>query len=331
MAVRHIDGPVPRHHDGVGLGEGVAAGHGDAGLAEGAQDMAPPIELEHLRTLARTGLVVGDPDVVPGVHIEAVREDKEATPERFQEIPARVELQDRIEGTVGATVDAAAIGDPDVAAAVDRHAAGGAHGPPRRQLQEAGVGRVGIGPGIGIGLGRVSARRFCAGRGRRQGDLAKGVDTDVGEALGAAGQLGRTGGKAVEFQHIGQNVGIGFAGQAFGRVHRHGVAHAIEQVAHREAVPTGEEGRPGERFGLADPAELSAVAALAVARIGVRAPGGLGLGIDPAPDRASAGLTEDQRRYGHDTSQGERKAANEPGARAAHCAVGRVKAIYSPL
>ncbi len=68
-----------------------------------------------------------------------------------------------------------------------------------------------------------------------------------------------------------------------------------------------------------------------MARIGARAPRGLGFGIDPAPDGAPAGLPEHKGWRGHHDGQGERETADETGARAGHCVAGSVNAMYSPL
>jgi hypothetical protein len=152
---------------------------------------------------------------------------------------------------------------------------------------------------------------------------------DVGEHFGPSRQFARARRKAVELQHICEDVGIGAAGQRFGRVQRHGRAHTFEQVADAEAVPVGEERRPRQRFGLALATQLRTVAGLAVRLVGGRAPFGLGVGVDAAPDGAAALAShQDERGEG-----GRRQKARRRGqvGTPVHSADGKVKAMYSPL
>src|SRR5439155_11907030 len=77
-----------------GLIEGVAAGAGDAGLAERHQDGALLVELEDLVALAIFAARVGEPQVALAIDRRAVREDEHPRPPRLQQLSVRVVLQD---------------------------------------------------------------------------------------------------------------------------------------------------------------------------------------------------------------------------------------------
>ena len=60
---------------------------------------------------------VDDPDVAVGVELDSVRKDELPGAEAANQLAGRIELQDRIDGGLGAGIDAASLEHPDVALA----------------------------------------------------------------------------------------------------------------------------------------------------------------------------------------------------------------------
>ena len=145
---------------------GVGARHAE--LAQGHQQLAVQVVFaHHIARLAAFGQAVGNPDIVLGVDIDAVRIDDGAVTEAFHQLSVRSEFQDRVfvgmrhAAIIGAF---ATVEDPDAfAVAVDVDARDAAPFAPRRQLRPAHDFLV-----TKIGKG-VVIRVRCRHGGRRRG------------------------------------------------------------------------------------------------------------------------------------------------------------------
>src|SRR6059058_3559618 len=84
----------------------------------------------------------------------------------------------------------------------------------------------------------ISARALTSG----------GVDADLLQSLGLAGELRLAGREPVDAEHVGENIDVFLPAQPSRLVRRHGPADSLEQVAGCQSVPIGEKPGAGERW-----------------------------------------------------------------------------------
>src|SRR6267378_1115355 len=98
--------------------------------------------------------------------------------------------------------------------------------------------------------------------------------------------------KFVDAQHESQNVRVLLPGEAAGSALRHGLADAVKQVAHREAIPVRQERSTGQRRSGFSAGEHVAVASRTFLLVDRLATLGLFFGVNAIPDGT-------QRSVGH--------------------------------
>jgi hypothetical protein len=119
------------------------------------------------------------------------------------------------------------------------------------------------------------------------------------------------GGRAVDRQHIGEDVELAGIGHAFDTTRRHGVANLREQLVERVVLPVREEAVPLERGSTLRAHKRIVVAAPAAGFERRLATRGLRLGVDAVPDLAAAGLLRgDDRPQRDDHGRGPQQDRN---------------------